>query len=977
MSHRPSDSDKLKKKSKKFKRRNSGKKTGSTQSQVKDESSANTSKELDPPSTNIESVNSTILKWNQEEPRECDPYEDGDYAKMPYEAPNEVNFIGGIGGNIGHRRSKKYINRTTKIQQIYSMRNDNKTVFNFCEDPRVTSNVPSKGQRNENDRLLTDTVNRIGAIKHEQLSIEVAPDPSIDCTHVLEDYSDSNTHFNEDDYRADNEQNNFEIRKQFLDQKRTLLRQQLQTEIPQDFGYEFRKEKFKLSEYYDIDQNIPDGIDLESVREAKVDWSEKYKVDAHKCDLKFGRPMPDVIAMPLEREKLAFLTRTLDKPRIVEKLEEERREYVKPIEERVTIDYEHRETARELERILKKLRAENFSIDLALQDFDEFMKSAAALNVAGPKDDTNVVVSATYEIENLKSAKKAFEDRIANQLTEPEETTYAENAPNEESELTENIENYRKVASSQEIHFPIDFTYAFEKRQSKMLSRNELNEIESEETHRKVNESRTTTGYTKVKDVKKGESFCTNFTDDSGSFIVVQEKHLHLNRLKTTKKTPNAKTAKATNKFDEYLRPYEVLSLKEAKKMNQRDPKLVPTFDIKDRLKVDIPQYDAELIGVKDDKYLSQLATEWDEYYQKEIINRPRIRRFKPRTIMKQIVDSLRLKYESIYKREYLTEKTIVIEQEKGFTERAEQFRDFCMAFFSNLTTTNYRQSMAKIQDLRPMYELNDKLTSEHTSLENKLIQLKTAIIRAEGMVREGTILQNVSYLMKEPNWREKHDWIHKKSDGSLESIKESINKRSTTNLRKRDNDSVWAIKEFFENHIFTNKRPALVCFESPDAIVDTIANFKVQLYLSLLKLDLSTWTLINLQHAYTSYVKWSTDFIEHRKKYVEARCARKYFLDVCATNMKKDAVELINGKLVETISEKMLRTLEPLCNTLFVSVVPKNIQEQLEGGDILSKFRFIISHTMSMLGKLGELRIVRHSFNVSITQNEWTPYHR
>lgn len=456
-----------------------------------------------------------------------------------------------------------------------------------------------------------------------------------------------------------------------------------------------------------------------------------------------------------------------------------------------------------------------------------------------------------------------------------------------------------------------------------------------------------------VKGVKKIDSFCTNFTDDSGSFIIVQGKQLHLDHITSLKKTSETKTVDATKHFDEYRRPYEVLPIKQAKQLNKRDSKLVPSFDIKDRLKVDAPQYDTELIGVKNRKYISQLATEWDEYYQKEILNRSRIRRFKPRTIVKQIVDSLRLKYESIHKREYLTEKLIIIEQEKLLTKRAEEFRDFCVAFFSNLTTTNYRQSMAKIQDLRPMYELNDQLTSELTVVSNKLIQLKTAIIRTEGKFREKTILQNVSYLMKELNWREKNDWIHKRSDGSLETIKESIENRMTTNLRKRDNDSVWTIKEFFENNIFNNKRPALVCFESPDAINDTIVNFKVQLYLSLLKLDLSTWTYVNLKHAYNSYCKWSKDFIEQRKKYVEARCSKKYFLDVCAKNMKKDAVQLINGKLVETFSEKTLRTLEPLCNTLFLSVIPKNVQEQLEGGDILSKFRTIIAHAMKMLGEL------------------------
>lgn len=454
MSYQPCDSEKSKKKSKKVKRR--PKKTESTKF----------SQDVDPPTTINKPVNSTTLKWNQEEPRACDPYEDGDYEKMPYEAPNEVNFIGGIGANTGHRRSKKFINRTTKIQQIYNMRHDNKTVFNFCEDPRLTHNLPSRGQTNENDELITDTVRQIGAIKHEQLPIKEAADPSTD----LEHYTDSNTNSN-DNHIADNKHNNLEIRKQFLDQKRMLLKEQLETEVEQKLGNEYRKEKFKLSEYFDIDKNIPEDLDMESVREVHVDWSEKYKVEAHVCDLKFGRHMPEVIPMPLETEKLAFLTRTLDKPRNIEKLEQEIRKYTKPIEENVNIDYTYRETARKLEKILKKQKLENFSIELAIKDFDEFMNTSVAFNVSGSEVDTNIDTADVSQKEKRKSAIKHYEEeKIYNQLSEPEETS----SPNihtsiEDPELTANIDGYRKVSSShQEINLPIDFTYAFDTRQNEI-----------------------------------------------------------------------------------------------------------------------------------------------------------------------------------------------------------------------------------------------------------------------------------------------------------------------------------------------------------------------------------------------------------------------------------------------------------------------------------------------------------------------------
>ncbi|XP_037025406.1 uncharacterized protein LOC119066843 [Bradysia coprophila] len=952
MSLRLSDPEKPRKKFKKIKRRKGSKKTKNIESEVT--VSTGYSQDVDPPSTIITSLNSAIIKWNQEEARGIDPYEHGDYSKMPHEAPNEVNFVGGIGPNTGHHRSKKFIDRTTQIQQIYNMRCDNKTIFNFCEDPRP-SNIPLRKNINDAEKaeiVAKNTARRIVAIQHEQLPIEKPSDQSTLTEQVREHTSDACL----EDYQfTDNKQASLEIRKQFLDQKRTLLKQKLKVEVPQRLGDEYRKEKFKLSEYYDIDKT-PGEVDMESVIQVEEDWTEKYKVEAHYCDLKFGRPMPFIPTLP-QTEKLVSLTRTLDKPRNLEKLREEVQNYSKPIEENVMNDFPYRETARELKKILQKQKIENLSIELALKDFDEFMESSNVLN--GAHDGQQEIIHDEPRGQHLHVVMKDYEEKILKKLLEIDAPSFER--PDEDPELLENNEEKKKDVSSQEITLPMDFTYPFEARQIDVAVAKGCADIEQDVSNIPSEESRLQENETEQRndreDVKKTESFCTNFTDDSGSFIAVPGKKLHFNQLLSTKKTTKIRPQKPAKKFDEYLCPYEVLPLKEAKKLNRRDNKLVPEFDYKERLRVDVPQFDSERIGVKNRKYVSQLATEWDEYYQKEILNRPRIRRFKPRTIIKQVVDSLRLKYESTFKREYLTEKTIIIEQEKMFIQRAEEFRDFCTAFFSNLTTTNYRQSMAKIQDLRPMYELNDQLTSELTSLQNELIQLRTAIIRTEGRAREATILQNVSYLMKEPNWREKNDWIHKKPDGYLETIKESIENRMTTNLRKRDNDNVWAIKEFFEQQIFTNKRPALICFETPQAIIDTITDFKIQLYLSLLKLDLSTWTLVNLSHAYNSYIKWSTDFIENRKKYVEARCARKYFLDICTTHMKKDAVELINSKLVESISEKTLRTLEPLCNTLFIIVIPKNIRDQVaEGSSVLLKFRLIISHAMNMLEQIDSI---------------------
>lgn len=466
MSSRLSGAEKSKKKLKKTKRKKGSNKTKNIQSEFTGPASTNNSDDVDPASTIVTSLNSAIIKWNQEEARDIDPYENGDYSKMPHETPNEVNFVGGIGPNIGHRRSKKFIDRTTQIQQIYNMRCDNKTVFNFCEDPELTSNVPVRKNIDDvgNAKVIaTDTTRRIVAIKHEQLPKEELSEhsPSVEQERVIT--ADVNDCL-EDKQLNENQQANLELRKQFLDQKRTLLKQKLEIEVPQRLDNEYRKEKFKLSEYYDIDKN-PGDVDMESIIHVEGDWTDKYKVEQHLCDLKFGRPMPFIPTLP-QTEKLVSLTRTLDKPRNVEILNKEEQNYAKPLEENIKKDFPYRETARELKKILQKQNAENLSIELALKDFDEFMENSNVFNVA----DNGSIEIANDEPRgpNIQTKMKDFEEKILNQLLEIDGPSFEMSTADEDAELSRNKEDRREDVTTKQITAPVDFTYPFEAKEKKI-----------------------------------------------------------------------------------------------------------------------------------------------------------------------------------------------------------------------------------------------------------------------------------------------------------------------------------------------------------------------------------------------------------------------------------------------------------------------------------------------------------------------------
>lgn len=87
------------------------------------------------------------IEWDREKSRPWDPWLDGDFNLPKVDLPNEVNFIGGLGPNVGHPRSTVHIQRPTTVQKVYNMRTRNQPVFTFCEDPRKANNVVPKKEK--------------------------------------------------------------------------------------------------------------------------------------------------------------------------------------------------------------------------------------------------------------------------------------------------------------------------------------------------------------------------------------------------------------------------------------------------------------------------------------------------------------------------------------------------------------------------------------------------------------------------------------------------------------------------------------------------------------------------------------------------------------------------------------------------------------------------------------------------------------
>lgn len=134
------------------------------------------------------SEESNEMVWNTEKSRKWDPWEDGEYGKPNGDEPNEVNFLGGLGPNVGHPRSTMQPKRPTAIQKIYNMRTRNQPVFTFCENPRKANNVVRKKEKcdHTNIKLIASTVDRIRLVQNVETPppSEFSEDPTEVGTHL-------------------------------------------------------------------------------------------------------------------------------------------------------------------------------------------------------------------------------------------------------------------------------------------------------------------------------------------------------------------------------------------------------------------------------------------------------------------------------------------------------------------------------------------------------------------------------------------------------------------------------------------------------------------------------------------------------------------------------------------------------------------------------------------------------------------------
>lgn len=146
-------------------------------------------------------------------------------------------------------------------------------------------------------------------------------------------------------------------------------------------------------------------------------------------------------------------------------------------------------------------------------------------------------------------------------------------------------------------------------------------------------------------------------------------------------------------------------------------------------------------------------------------------------------------------------------------------------------------------------------------------------------------MLQNFHYLLGDQEWRLKNDWIHRlevneqETEDTLENFEDSILKRSTINIRKREKDDAWAIKQYYEEMYLPNKHENLIVFPDSESFLRGVESLKNKTFLILLEMHFTLSLQTELQNKLESFEEWCTEDLRQREEYVSRKCAKLYFM--------------------------------------------------------------------------------------------------
>lgn len=483
-------------------------------------------------------------------------------------------------------------------------------------------------------------------------------------------------------------------------------------------------------------------------------------------------------------------------------------------------------------------------------------------------------------------------------------------------------------------------------------------------------------------------SQCTNLSNDSGSFLIAENTKIPLDYLRKSlvpfeemKRTRLQVVPIDPDK--EEKSPFRTVpyagQLKEQLAMAAPTDSFF-TFNtrlqngMRQRLEVKPIDRKTKLLGPRHGpKSIAQVATDLDELYIEDLKDTPPMRLVKWNSCRTLIKDALRKKFESMLIQGEIVRAKINDRRNEEYYNQMIKSKELFDKLFAKWEKKEYEAAMEVVNKVKPYYEATDVYRKEYQELSKQYTVLNMDIVYIENDWTRRTILQNFFYLMGNMEWRLEHDWIHRNEDGTMEGYRESIAKRKIVNIRPRDKDDAWAIKEFFDEVFLKNPHPIIINFTNVKEFMDGIDNLKSKTFVLLLELHYTLWVLAELEQRYHHFRQWCKIELESKKKFAENKCVNKYFVEERARKLTTQMEYFLGDPIEDTFGDKKLSKLKGICGEVYKDLVP--IEDQME----LSTLEQVATISNLLNNLIAEMEIIPTPLRLHVEkkQRRLLTYHR
>ncbi|EDW03014.1 GH10725 [Drosophila grimshawi] len=424
-------------------------------------------------------------------------------------------------------------------------------------------------------------------------------------------------------------------------------------------------------------------------------------------------------------------------------------------------------------------------------------------------------------------------------------------------------------------------------------------------------------------------SECTNLTKDSGSFLLLEDEtkipldYIRKPLVPFEEMRRSRFQAEVINVDAEEENPYRMLPFsgqhkEQAAMLGPKDSFFTFNSRLRNglrlRLEVPVPDVRKTLLGPGPTKYFGSVITDLDENYIDELKSRATVKNFNFKTGVELLKVAMRLKYESLLIQGKMVRTKIYDTLNERHWLDMKNTSLLYEGLFAKWEKKEYNAAMTQVYQVKTYYEITDKMKQEFRELERELTMLNMDIVFIEGHWIRCVMLQNFHYLLGEEEWRAENDWIHRvpvKKRGKfgaeeveqpiepiapeddedveyeLEPYDQSIAKRTIVNIRVRDKDDAWAIRDFYYDVYMRNLHPVLQVFPNAEAFLQGVDNLKNKTFMLLLEMHYTLSIHTELQGRLETFVDWCNKDLKEKQEYVARKSVRKFFMEDRAIEME------------------------------------------------------------------------------------------